>query len=241
LRQLPGLDGCVIPEHRKEEGCGRARGINYPQSLVVSPDGRDLYTANFFLGSVAIFRLAPRTGAIAQLPGTAGCIRQEETGDICRDGRALAGATSIAISPDGRSVYATGQEDGGLAIFRRDRRTGALTQPVGRRGCVIERGSYSHCQGATDFFGPLGVAVSPDGRAVYVIGDDLFAAFRRDRRSGALTQLAGKAGCIVDNGDEDKCEKGKALNDGAALAVSSDGRNVYGVSLASGAVTVFGR
>jgi DNA-binding beta-propeller fold protein YncE len=241
LRQPPGPDGCVIPVGRNEEGCGRANGIDYPQSLVVSPDGRDLYTANFLVGSVAIFKRDPQTGAIAQLPGTAGCIAQEETGDTCRDGRALRGATSIAVSPDGRSVYATGQEEGGLAIFRRDRSTGALTQPHGPAGCVTERGLGPHCKEAIKMFGPLGVAVSPDNRAVYVVGGDLIAIFRRDRQSGALTQLPGKAGCIADNGSEGKCENGAGLNDGFDLAVSPDGRNVYGVSIGSSAVTVFGR
>lgn len=240
LRQLPGPDGCVIPAGRNEEGCGRAHGIDYPQSLVVSPDGRDLYTANFFLGSVAIFKRDPQTGAIAQLPGTAGCITQEETGDTCRDGRVLSGAGSIAISPDGRSVYATAQEAGGLAIFRRDPSTGALTQPRGPAGCVTERGTDSGCQGATNMLGPLGVAVGPDDRVVYVVGDDLVTIFRRDPRSGALTQLPGKAGCIADDGDGGRCENGAALNDGADIAVSPDGRNVYGASLASNAVTVFG-
>ena len=241
LRQLPGLDGCVIAEGRNEEGCGRARGIQYPQSLVVSPDGRDLYTANFLVGSVAVFTRDPRTGAIAQLPGTAGCIAQEETGGTCGVGRALRGATSIAISPDGRNVYATGQEEGGLAIFRRDPRTGALTQPDGRRGCVSENGPYVDCRGAIDFYGVLGVAVAPDGRAVYAIGDDLVAIFRRDPRSGDLSQLPGKAGCIAEQGYRGKCEDGVALNDGVGIAISPDGRYIYGASLASGAVTVFGR
>ncbi len=88
---------------------------------------------------------------------------------------------------------------------------------------------------------PLGVAVSPDDRAVYVVGDDLIAIFRRDPGSGALTQLPGREGCIADHGGEGECEDGAALNDGIDLAISPDERNVYGASLASGAVTVFGR
>src|SRR3712207_8926999 len=42
-----------------------------------------------------------------QLAGTAACVSNDGTGGACEDGRGLQQARSIAMSPDGRHVYAT--------------------------------------------------------------------------------------------------------------------------------------
>jgi hypothetical protein len=45
------------------------------------------------------------TGALTQPAGNAGCVSQSG-GEPCANGHALLNPTSVAVSPDGKSVYA---------------------------------------------------------------------------------------------------------------------------------------
>ena len=47
--------------------------------------------------------------------------------------------------------------------------------------------------------GSRAIAISPDGRDVYVAsgGSDAIAVFARNPATGALTQLSGKRGCVA--------------------------------------------
>jgi DNA-binding beta-propeller fold protein YncE len=88
------------------------------------------------------------------------------------------------------------------------------------------------------------VAVSADGKGLYVVspGSDAVAAFRRDTTSGALTQLAGAAGCVSEDGSGGACADGKALVDAVGVGMSTDGRSIYVASASSSrAVAVFAR
>src|SRR5213593_314924 len=70
----------------------------------------------------------------------------------------LKGARGIAVSADGTSLYATGNEDAAVAVFRRDPASGELAF-IGR-----ERNDVDGVQGLDRAYG---VAVSPDGGRVY--------------------------------------------------------------------------
>ena len=81
------------------------------------------------------------TGAITQPAGTAGCISETGAGP-CADGHALDGPHSVAVSPDGKSVYvASGSTSDAVARLNRNTTTGAITQPAGTAGCVSETGA----------------------------------------------------------------------------------------------------
>ena len=56
------------------------------------------------------------------------------------------------------------------------------------------------CETAKGIGSAAFLAVSPDGKFVYVTGreTDSIAAFARDRRTGRLKQLPGAAACITD-------------------------------------------
>src|SRR5438094_812918 len=79
--------------------------------------------------AVARFIRNTATGAVAQPAGSSGCVG--ETGWPCADGHGLGGPSSVAVSPDGKSVYVA--SDGGNAVdrFNRNTTTGAITQPAG--------------------------------------------------------------------------------------------------------------
>jgi hypothetical protein len=88
------------------------------------------------------------------------------------------------------------------------------------------------------WYGPDSVKVSPDGRFLYAassgIGSALVAAFTRDLETGALTQLAGPAGCLSGIAF-DGCAFARGFTGGPYIStpdmeLSSDGRNVYVVT-----------
>jgi len=58
------------------------------------------------------------TGAITQPVGTAGCISESGAGP-CIDGHGLGGARSVAVSPDGKSVYVASVSSDTVARFNR--------------------------------------------------------------------------------------------------------------------------
>jgi hypothetical protein len=76
---------------------------------------------------------------------------------------------------------------------------------------------------------------------VYVAAaaNDAIAIFSRDR-AGRLRQLAGRAGCVSEDGDEG-CRQATGLDGVSAVAVPKDGRHVYAPSYFSSAVAMFTR
>ena len=165
------------------------------------------------------------------------------SGGDCADGKALDQSTGVAISADGRSVYVTSVQTDAVAVFARDKNTGALTQLAGTAGCVSETGSGGDCADGKALDNASDVAVSDDGENVYVASvlSEAVAVFARDEQTGALTQLAGTAGCVSETGSGGDCADGKALDGGGHVAISRDGESVYVASVVSDAVAVFAR
>ena len=244
LTQLADPDGCV-----KELGdgieCRDGDGLDFASGVAVSRDGKHVYVASGFSDAVTAFSRARTTGALTQLAGTDGCIKESGDGVDCADGKALDGANSVVLSPDGRHVYVTSSilGSGGVAAFTRNRTTGALTQLAGTDGCVSETGSFFTCANGVAVNNACSLAVSPDGKHVYVTTcmSDAIAIFARNRTTGALAQLAGPDGCVRESGDGVECADGKGLDGATAVALSPDGRHVYVASFFGDAIAVFAR
>src|SRR5882757_10187061 len=92
------------------------------------------------LALAAFLAVAAPTNAltIKQLPGTQGCFYMRHDSDNCKRTNGMQGANDVAVTPDGRNVYAvSGFEDyGALLSFSRKGATGALTQLPGHDGCI---------------------------------------------------------------------------------------------------------
>ena len=121
--------------------------------------------------------------------------------------------------------------------------TGALTQKAGLGACITEVGANEGCTDGVALGGADSLAVTPDGRNVYVgtIGSDSVVVLDRDPSTGVLTQKAGVAGCVSLTGTDGACTQGVALDKAFRVAVSPDGRNVYVTGQSSDAVVVFDR
>ncbi len=233
--------GCVagvplegVPQHR----CGaHLQALNGVDALAISPDGRYLYAVSYGLGpgtdSVVTLQRDPRNGAVRPLPGTHVCL-QSLPGSGCRALADLEGASAITISPDGRFVYIASELSGAVRVFLRNSSTGALT-PLYRRGGCVSSGTRGEgdepCPvSVPQLAGARSIALSPDGRELYVAAFDPGAVvvLRRNPRSGRLA--AGPPDCLQ-AAPGASCPTGLPFLHGAAsLAIGSDGRDVYVVS-----------
>lgn len=247
LTQLPGTAGCLVDQSQPgKAGCTTVRALRAPapflgsEAVTLSPDGRQLYVASSGSDAIAIFQRDATSGKLTQSAGPAGCI-SSRPGDECALAVGLAGPNSVAVSPDGTSVYATSLKSEAVTAFHRDATTGALSQAADGTGC-ISRLPLPGCTTGRAVTGPDVVRVSPDGRNVYVgaFFGNAVAVFNRDATTGALTQPADATGCIG-GAPADGCTTGLALNAVEGLAVSADGASVYAASAVSNAVVVLAR
>jgi DNA-binding beta-propeller fold protein YncE len=84
---------------------------------------------------------------------------------------------------------------------------GELSQKPATPGCVSETGSGGVCLNGKALGTPFGAATSPGGRNLYVAsaGSDAVDVFHRDPATGALTQQAGTAACVSEDGMPMRC------------------------------------
>ena len=179
------------------------------------------------IGLVLLLATAPAladTGALSQPAGSAGCISETGAGP-CADGRGLSGADTVAVSPNGKTVYVVSEN--AVVRLNRNTTTGALTQPAGSGGCISETGA-GPCADGHGLKGGFGLAISVDGKSVYSVSQrsNAIVRFTRNTSTGALTQPPGSAGCMSEKG-AGGCANGRALTGADSVTVSRDGRSVY--------------
>jgi DNA-binding beta-propeller fold protein YncE len=245
LSQLPGPSGCLVDRSKAGARCTRVRALRGPapflgsHALAISPDGQNVYVASSDSHAIAIFTRNAHTGALSQRPGTAGCIALAGASG-CARAIGLAVPNAVAVSPDGKNVYATSVGSNAVLSFRRNPATGALTQ-LGGGGCITNA-ARSGCVTGRALDGPDSIAVSPNGTNVYVVAfiGSSVAVFNRNPSTGALTQPSDATGCLVETPTAG-CTTGLALDNPEGVAVSPDDANVYVAAPGSSAVDTFAR
>jgi 6-phosphogluconolactonase (cycloisomerase 2 family) len=148
FRRDPGTGALIFVEVQKEGVNGLS--IAGTHSVAVSSDGTYVYAAGLSDAAVAVFRRDPVTGGLTLLD-----VQAEDLDGV----HGLLGAQWVTPSPDGTRLYVVGTYDNAVAVFDQDATTGALSfaevqEGSGTRGLAFARS----------------LAVSPDGRDVYVAG-----------------------------------------------------------------------
>ena len=238
LTQLAGPLGCISSS---TGGCTRALGLSGVSQMEIAPGGRFLYAVSSIANSVTGFARDVTTGALTQLKGAAGCVRPGGLGG-CASGVGLLGASALAISPDGRSLYVAGRDADAVAAFSIDPTGGALLQLGGKQACIRGGDSSGACAGGRALAGVDGLAIAPDGLTLYAAAKsvDAVAVLQRDSATGALSQQAGLNGCTRLAGGLG-CTTGRALAQPSAIVVAANGRDVYVASSAGNAVSLLQR
>ncbi len=159
----------IVVFNRDEQGL-----LSFAQQIQ-GPVGLSLYGmatqgAHLYVGAVS----ANAVLAFVQQGNTLESIASYQNGQAGIEG--LQGVNALALSPDGRYLYAVSISDHALVVFARDTSTGALTYQQNLKG-------FSGLQQAG------GVTVSADSRFVYTAGaaDNSIAIFRQD---GQLTYVS---------------------------------------------------
>lgn len=177
--------------------------------------------------------MTPLKGVKACLQDRKAAKNQKCTKVRALDGPAtLVGSNAIAVSPDGRHVYATAAGSNAVVVLRRNAKTGALTQSEGPSGCVSQ-GGESGCRTATALRGANSLTISKDGDWVFVTGEDSdsVTAFARDAKTGGLKQKS----CVTGTATEG-CETAVGLDKPAVVVASPDGAHLYAGTFGSESV-----
>jgi DNA-binding beta-propeller fold protein YncE len=184
LTQDAGTAGCFgDPSNGGSGTCTTYREgdfFGYASAVTVSPDGKNVYANTGYNSSIVIFD-RDADGNLTPKAGPTGCV--SSIASDCGTARSLVGTSSMKVSPDGRTVYATNNwSENQVEVFDRVTATGTLSQDPGATGCVSTNGNGENCIAGKGIDSAQSVALSLDGKNVYVAasGSDAVAVFARE-------------------------------------------------------------
>lgn len=172
-------------------------GVNNVVAFTMSGDGEYVYAIGYYASQIAVLRRDALTGQLTPI----------QTLDASA---ILYRSQGMTLSPDEAYLYITGIDTHSIAVYARDAVTGLLS---------FVDVYVNDTAGITGLRFPIGVAVSSDGKNVYVGGDHdpgSLVIFQRDPSTGKLTFVESLLGGV-----------GGDLRYAFAVAVSPDGANVY--------------
>lgn len=216
-----GGSGALLHFHRDPSGTLHvppgaplvvSSGLDNPQLVSVASDGNHVYLSDS--GRDAIFAWSygwDDSGALD--------LEQIAT-DGYDDFEGLAGATGLALHPEGTLLYATGLDDDAVAVLARDETSGRL-RPLdvcwnGEEGSALDGAAF--------------VTASPDGRHLYATAplSDAVVAFAVPHLRFLGSEVDGVGGA-------------DALAGARAVAIAPDGRHAYVAAPDEDAIGVFAR
>jgi DNA-binding beta-propeller fold protein YncE len=167
--------------------------LDAPNSIEISPDGENAYVAGNGSSTVHAFERSPIDGQLSQID-----VLLDDTEGVT----ALGGAYDVAVA--GPHVYVTGSVNDGVVLLNRD-----------SDGELSFGDEYINgFEDITNMNEPRGIAISPNGRNVYVASadDGAIVTFRRFPSTGQLDFVESDSGFSSPAED---------------VAVAPDGSRVY--------------
>jgi DNA-binding beta-propeller fold protein YncE len=187
-------------------GTGLRQGVG----TVVSPSGEFVYTTAWTTtGAVNVFRRYA-DGGLTQIDSTGGTT--------------LGRASGIAITADGANLYVASYGSSALTVFQ-----------ITEAGTLLQLQCFSEnvtagCTQVQSLAGAFGIAISPDGKNVYVASNvdgtssGTLGIFQR-QSDGILT--FGSCYKQLGSTGDDGCAQLAGITGARSVAVSPDGGNVY--------------
>jgi DNA-binding beta-propeller fold protein YncE len=181
--------GCV--DSGTEAGCSHLAQnvLLLPRALTLSPDGSNLYVVSETSDAIVRFTVGS-DGALT----FASCAEDDGLPDwgCAAEVPFLDLPLRVVVAPDGKSVYSSSGSTEQVALNH----FSTSLSPV---GCYAEVVGSSGCTQLEPLQAPNGLAVSPDGKHLYVtsVGRDAIGWFSRNAETGALSF----AGCLDDGED----------------------------------------
>jgi 6-phosphogluconolactonase len=155
---------------RDANGMGTFTGANLtpgagPRHMAFHPNGRFLYVSTELASTAVVFAWNDETGEMKPV---------QEVSLLPADYQAHNDAAHIALTPDGRFLYASNRGHNSLAMFAVDGESGCLTA----LGHVATQGNW-----------PRNFCIDPDGKFLLVANQEsaCVVVFAIDDQSGALT------------------------------------------------------
>lgn len=235
LSQPSGTSACYsVTGEGDDDGdpsdCEVYTALSWPMSVVVSPDGMNVYVAANVSNAIVTFDRNESTGILSN-PRCISSDGSDGSGhNICDTGHAaaLTGISALSISPDGRFLY--GSNNAAVSILQRSLTTGDLSQDTGAAGCVSDAEATCTTSGFRSLGFITSLAMSGDGHELYTASySGTVAMLNRNATTGALNQPADETGCVTEPGSVN-CTAGRELFTTINIALSPDGRALYGVT-----------
>jgi 6-phosphogluconolactonase (cycloisomerase 2 family) len=218
-----------------QNGFGGVSRMERPVFLTLSPDGRNLYVAASQSNAIVTFTRNPETGDLTYLNAVGegdgyGCFPAPCNGFVT----GLSGAYAVAVSPDGRYLYATATSSSALTVLRRNVSDGSLRS-------ILTGANFVQSYSNPDLNGARGLTISPDGLHIYVaaLTADTLSVFQRNATNGQVTlRQTVRDGELVTLNPPTFVD---GLDGATDVIVSEDGRHVYVTGNLDNTVSLFSR
>lgn len=240
------LDRCLNAGSTDQAPCTSSGGQTGAYREALSPDGKQLYLVVTGGGSdepaIRIFDRNTSTGKLTRrIGGTTTCVTKSGTGGTCLAADQLNNPQDIVVTAT--SVYVSNAGSNSIIELKRSS-TGGLS--AGSGTC---QGAGTGCTAVAGMGVPHALALSPDGKTLYVRtaqsqGAGTLLVFTR-ASNGALTQKASPDGCWAETSQAD-CKLAAGLSQQAWQMVATNtnvyatGRNDAVTYYTYGCINIFG-